>query len=77
LDSGALWRERLRVMLHSARRQAGLSQFELACAIGTTDKTVYRIEKGLTKAADDLVDEWLRVTGFEIDTTLRRRDGNP
>ena len=61
-------------VIRDARRRAGLSQTELASALGTTQSVVSRWERGHdTPRADTLV-AILRACGFEADLVMRSHD---
>jgi transcriptional regulator with XRE-family HTH domain len=64
----------LGVVIRDARRRAGLSQAELAAALGTTQSVISRWERGHdTPRADTLV-AILRACGYEADLVMRPRD---
>jgi transcriptional regulator with XRE-family HTH domain len=64
----------LGAVIRDARRRAGLSQAELANALGTTQSAVSRWERGHdTPRADTLV-AILRACGYEADLVMRPRD---
>ena len=65
-DIGALVRE--------ARRRAGLTQAELAAAIGTKQSVVSRWERGHDVPRADTLVEILRACGFETDLIARPSD---
>jgi UDP-N-acetylglucosamine 1-carboxyvinyltransferase len=61
-------------VIRDARRWAGLSQTELASALGTTQSVVSRWERGHdTPRADTLV-AILRACGYEADLVMRPSD---
>jgi transcriptional regulator with XRE-family HTH domain len=61
-------------MVREARRYAGLSQAELATAIGTTQSAVSRWERGGDVPRADTLVAILRACGYEADVVLRPRD---
>jgi transcriptional regulator with XRE-family HTH domain len=61
-------------LLREARAIAGLSQAELAEAIGTTQPVVSRWERGLDTPRTDALARALRACGFEADLVFRRHD---
>jgi len=64
----------LGTVIRDARKRAGLSQAQLADALGTTQSVVSRWERGHdTPRADTLV-AILRACGYEADLVLRPRD---
>jgi transcriptional regulator with XRE-family HTH domain len=62
-------------MLRSARRQAGLTQRELAARAGVPQTTVGRVEAGLITPRVDTLERLLRATGQELSVTPRPGSG--
>jgi transcriptional regulator with XRE-family HTH domain len=58
-------------MLRSARRQAGLTQRELAARAGVPQTTVGRVEAGLITPRVDTLEHLLRATGQELSVSPR------
>jgi transcriptional regulator with XRE-family HTH domain len=61
-------------LIRDARRRAGLTQAQLAAALGTTQSVVSRWERGHDAPRVDTLVEILRACGFEADVVLRPRD---
>lgn len=61
-------------MVRDARRYAGMSQAELAAALGTTQSAVSRWERGHDVPRADTLVAILRACGYEADLVLRPRD---
>jgi ribosome-binding protein aMBF1 (putative translation factor) len=62
-------------LVREARLAAGLSQAELAAAVGTKQSVVSRWERGLDEPRVSTLARILRACGLEADLTFRRRDG--
>jgi transcriptional regulator with XRE-family HTH domain len=60
-------------LLLLARRQAGLSQRDLARRAGTSQSVVARIEGGTTSPTWDTLARLLRVAGFDLRASLEPR----
>jgi len=58
-------------MLRSARRQAGMTQRELAARAGVPQTTVGRVEAGLITPRVDTLERLLRATGQELSVSPR------
>jgi uncharacterized protein len=58
-------------VVRDARRSAGLSQAELAAAVGTTQSAVSRWERGHDVPRADTLVAILRACGYEADLVLR------
>jgi DNA-binding XRE family transcriptional regulator len=56
--------------LRAARRAAGLTQEQLAVALGCSRNTVSCAERGKHQLADDLTDSWWRITRHQPQITL-------
>ena len=69
-----LSRLRAGLLIREARRQAGLTQTELAARIGTKQSVVSRWERGVDTPRVDTLGRILQACGFEADLTLRRHD---
>jgi len=61
--------------VNGARRSAGLTQRGLAERSGVPQPTIARIESGKQMPRADTLDRLLRASGWELDMTLRRGDG--
>ncbi len=61
-------------LVREVRRSAGLSQVELAAAIGTTQSAVSRWERGHDAPRADTLVAILRACGYEADLVARPRD---
>ena len=61
-------------VVRAARRQAGLTQRELAERVGTTQSAVARWETGVESPRLDTLSSLLRACGIEGDLTFRRHD---
>lgn len=61
-------------VVRAARREAGLTQRELAERVGTTQSAVARWEAGAEAPRLDTLSSLLRACGFEGDLIFRRRD---
>jgi transcriptional regulator with XRE-family HTH domain len=62
------------VVVRAARREAGLTQRELAEGVGTTQSAVARWEAGAESPRLDTLSSLLRACGIEGDLTFRRHD---
>lgn len=60
-------------ILRGARRQAGLSQVELARRAGVTQSVVSAYESGARQPSVPTLERLVAATGFELDIHLRRR----
>ncbi len=69
-----LARTDLGALIADARRSAGLTQAQLAAAIGTKQSVVSRWERGTDSPRVDTLVRVLRACGFEPDLVLRRHD---
>jgi transcriptional regulator with XRE-family HTH domain len=69
LDEGAIGD-----LIRDVRREAGLSQAQLAAEIGTTQSAVSRWERGHDTPRADTLAAILRACGYEADVVLRPRD---
>jgi len=69
-----LSRLRTGLLVRVARRDAGLTQAELAARLGTTQSAVSAWERGRETPRVDTLARILRACGFEADLTLRHRD---
>lgn len=56
-----------RLHLKTARRQRGMTAFELAQMIGTTENRVYGIERGRYSPDADLAIRWAAALGMNPD----------
>jgi transcriptional regulator with XRE-family HTH domain len=65
---------RTAAVVRAARRQAGLTQRELAERVGTTQSAVARWEAGGDSPRLDTLAALLRACGVEADLTFRRHD---
>lgn len=61
-------------VVRAARREAGLTQRELAERVGTTQSAVARWETGAESPRLDTLSALLRACGVEGDLTFRRHD---
>ena len=61
-------------LVRTARREAGLTQRELAERVGTTQSAIARWEAGAESPRLDTLSSLLRACGIEGDLTLRRHD---
>ena len=61
-------------LIGDARRSAGLTQAQLAAAIGTSQSVVSRWERGADSPRIDTLVRILRACGYEPDLVLRRHD---
>jgi len=61
-------------LVRDVRREAGLSQAQLAAALGTTQSAVSRWERGHDTPRADTLAAILRACGYEADMVLRPRD---
>lgn len=61
-------------LIADARRSAGMTQAQLAAAIGTSQSVVSRWERGADSPRVDTLVRILRACGFEPDLVLRRHD---
>jgi transcriptional regulator with XRE-family HTH domain len=61
-------------LIRDVRREAGLSQAQLAAEIGTTQSAVSRWERGHDTPRADTLAAILRACGYEADVVLRPRD---
>ncbi|MGH9032133.1 MAG: helix-turn-helix domain-containing protein [Acidimicrobiia bacterium] len=69
-----LSRLRTGLLIREARRDAGLTQAELATRVGTTQSAVSAWERGKETPRVDTLARILRACGFEADLVLRGRD---
>jgi transcriptional regulator with XRE-family HTH domain len=61
-------------LIREARQFAGLSQTELADAVGTKQSVISRWERGRETPRADTLAKLLRACGYETDLVLRPRD---
>lgn len=61
-------------VVRAARREAGLTQRELAELVGTTQSAVARWEAGAETPRFDTLSTLLRACGIEVDLAFRRHD---
>jgi transcriptional regulator with XRE-family HTH domain len=61
-------------LIREARQYAGLSQAELAEAVGTKQSVISRWERGRETPRADTLARLLRACGYETDIVLRPRD---
>lgn len=61
-------------VVRAARREAGLTQRELADRVGTTQSAIARWEAGADSPRLDKLSALLRACGVEADLTFRRHD---
>ena len=60
-----------RLHLKTARRQRGMTAFELAQEIGTTENRVYGIERGRYRPDADLALRWAAALGLNPDEAFQ------
>src|SRR5215469_8712552 len=60
-------------LLIDARTRAGLSQRELARRARTAQSVIARIESGMVSPSWRTLERLIKLTGFEVQTTLRAR----
>jgi transcriptional regulator with XRE-family HTH domain len=63
-------------IVREARRRAGLSQAQLAAALGTTQSAIARMERGRTEPSYERVVEAVRACGLELTPRLMPVDGS-
>ena len=61
-------------LIREARQYAGMSQTELAEAVGTKQSVISRWERGREAPRADTLAKVLRACGYETDIVLRPRD---
>jgi transcriptional regulator with XRE-family HTH domain len=66
--------DNLGALIRDARRHAGLTQAQLAEALGTTQSVISRWERGHDVPRADTLVTILRACGYEADVVLRPRD---
>lgn len=66
---------RASVLLRSARRQAAVSQRELAKRAGVPQATVSRIEREVVSPSVDTLDRLLKECGFEVEVARWDTEG--
>jgi transcriptional regulator with XRE-family HTH domain len=64
-------------LVERLRREAGLTQAELAARIGTTQPAVSKIESGRTLPGLELLDRIARAAGRPVTLTLGERSRSP
>jgi len=62
-------------LLHQARKQAGLSQVELAARAGLTQSVISAYESGQRQPSIPVLARLIRAAGFELTLGLRRQAG--
>lgn len=68
---------RIGALVRESRRRAGLTQAELAEAIGTTQAAISKIENGRVLAGLELLERVARATGRPITITLGAPERRP
>lgn len=61
--------------LIAARAEAGMTQAEVARAMGTTQAVVARLESGRTKPSTRTLERFARATGHRLRVTFERAGG--
>lgn len=60
------WCHRLAFMLRIMRHRAGFTQAELAARVGTTSRTVRRVERGGQNPSAAMVQAWEEACGLRL-----------
>jgi HTH-type transcriptional regulator / antitoxin HipB len=68
--------EHLSVLLQGFRKQAGLTQSDMAMRLGITQQTLSAFERNADKASADRLLEYLSILGVEL-VLRQRRAGEP
>lgn len=65
-------RERIGLRLMQLRQEKGLSQRDLAQISGVTQKTIYKVEKGLFSVGLDVLCRITDALGYDVDIIERK-----